>query len=121
MEQQRLDHEPPSAVARLGWQYHHIGIPHERARPGEQHLEHLGLYVTGFETSPYGIEWMRFETHSSVPEIVKKVPHVAFRVQNLDEALEGREVIIQPTSPAPGIRVAFIVDDGAPIELLEFT
>jgi hypothetical protein len=29
-------------------------------------------------------------------------------------------VLIAPNSPSPGVRVAFIVHDGAPVELLEF-
>src|SRR5262249_7102049 len=86
----------------------------------EHHVAHLGVYVAGFETSPYGIEWIRFEPHCHVPEIVKIVPHIAFAVDDLDEALEGREILIAPTEPSVGVRVAFILDDGAPVELLEF-
>jgi hypothetical protein len=63
---------------------------------------------------------MRFDTHCPVPEIVKTVPHLAFAVDNLDVALEGRQILIPPTSPSPGVRVAFILEEGAPIELLEF-
>jgi hypothetical protein len=84
------------------------------------HLGQLGVHVCGFETSTYGIEWMRFEAHCQVPEIVKTVPHLAFAVNNLDAALEGKQILIEPNSPAHGVRVAFILDDGAPIELLEF-
>jgi len=56
-----------------------------------------------------------------VPEIVKTVPHIAFAVDDLDEALKGREILIAPTEPSAGVRVAFILDDGAPVELLEFS
>jgi hypothetical protein len=35
--------------------------------------------------------------------------------------LAGREILIPPNSPSDGVRVAFIVENGAPIELLEFT
>jgi hypothetical protein len=45
--------------------------------------------------------------------------HLAFAVDDLDAALEGKEILIPPNSPSPGVRVAFILDDGAPIELLE--
>ena len=69
---------------------------------------------------PYGIEWIRFEPHCDVPEIVRSVPHIAFAVDDLDGALKGRKVLIAPTEPSPGVRVAFIVDDGAPVELLQF-
>ena len=117
----RRPEEPPAAVVRLGWRYHHLGIPHTDARPDEKYIDHLGIHVCGFETSPYGIEWIRFEAHCQVPALVKTTPHVAFAVDNLDDALRGQEVLIAPNAPSPGVRVAFIVDNGAPVELLEFT
>ena len=55
-----------------------------------------------------------------MPEIVRTVPHIAFAVDDLNEALTGREILIAPTEPSVGVRVAFILDDGAPVELLEF-
>jgi hypothetical protein len=116
----RLSHEPPAVIAKLGWRYHHLGIPHTQPRAQERHVAHLGVHFTGFETSPHGIEWIRFEPHCQVPEIVTTVPHIAFAVDDLDEALKGREMLIAPTEPSIGVRVAFILDDGAPIELLEF-
>ena len=63
---------------------------------------------------------MRFDPQCRMPEIVKTVPHLAFAVDDLDAALEGKRILIPPNSPLPGVRVAFILDDGAPIELLEF-
>jgi hypothetical protein len=116
----RLNHEPPAVTARLGWRYHHIGIPYTQPRAQEHHVAHLGIHVCGFETSPYGIEWIRFELHCRIPEIVRTVPHVAFAVDDLNEALKGREILIAPTEPSVGVRVAFVLDDGAPIELLQF-
>jgi len=117
---ERRDHEPPAAVAEWGWRYHHLGIPREDRRPGERNLEHLRIHVAGFETSPYGIEWIRFGPDCAVPELVRTVPHVAFEVNDLEEALEGKEILSPPSSPSEGVRVAMIVHDGAPIELLEF-
>jgi hypothetical protein len=99
--------------------YHHLGIPTTHARGGERHLPEYGMHVSGYETSPFGIEWMRFDDDSPLPELVRTVPHVAFEVDDLEAALEGREILIPPNSPSPGVRVAFIVDDGAPVELLE--
>jgi hypothetical protein len=116
----RLNHEPPAVTAKLGWRYHHIGIPHTQPRAQEHHVAHLGVHISGFETSPYGIEWIRFEPHCGVPAIVRTVPHIAFAVDDLDEALKGREILIAPTEPSVGVRVAFILDDGAPVELLQF-
>jgi len=49
---------------------------------------------------------------------VKTVPHVAFEVDDLARELEGHELLIAPNSPSAGVTVAFIVHDGAPVELL---
>lgn len=100
-------------------EYHHLGIPTTDVRSGERHLPELGMYVSGYEESEFGIEWMRFEPDCPLPELVRTVPHVAFRVDDLEAALEGRDVIIEPTSPSAGVRVAFVVENGAPVELLE--
>ena len=100
--------------------YHHIGIPTTEKKPREVYLERYKMYVSGFEESPHGIEWMRFEEGCPLPEIVKAVPHVAFEVDDLEAAIAGKEVIIEPNSPSEGVRVAFIVENGAPVEYLQF-
>ncbi len=101
--------------------YHHIGIPTRIPREGETYLEKFRLYATDHRQNPYGIQWMRYESDSPLPELVKTLPHVAFEVENLEQALEGKEVIIEPNSPSEGVRVAFVVEDGAPVEFLEFS
>lgn len=99
--------------------YHHLGIPTSESRPGERYLAEFGMHVSDYETSPFRIEWMRFDEDSPVPELVQRVPHVAFVVDDLQAALAGREVLIAPNSPSRGILVAFVVDDGAPVELMQ--
>ena len=99
--------------------YHHLGIPTTEARPGERYLFEYRVHVSGYETSPYRIERMRFEEGCPLPDLVQQVPHVAFEVDDLEAALDGREVLIEPNSPSPGVLVAFVVDDGAPVELLQ--
>ena len=115
----RQDHEPP-AVTKQGWRYHHIGIPTEIQRPGERYLEEYKMYVCGFETSPYGIEWMRFEEGSPISELVRTVPHIAFEVDDLEKAIEDKELLGEISSPSDGVKVAMIIDNGAPVELMEF-
>lgn len=100
--------------------YHHIGIPTDTPRDNETYLKEYKVFVSGYETSPYGIEWMRFESDSPLPELVKTVPHVAFKVDDISAELEGKEVLIEPNHPSKGVTVAFIVDNDAPIELVQF-
>lgn len=99
--------------------YHHIGIPTKTERENETYLQEYRVHISGYDTSPYGVEWMRFEPDCPLPELVKTVPHVAFEVDDLKEAIKGKEILIEPNSPSEGISVAFIVDNGAPIEFLE--
>ena len=100
--------------------YHHVGIPTEIAREGEYHLEKFGVHVCSYDRNPYGIEWMRYDSDSPVHELIQSTPHVAFEVDDLDEEIKGKEILVEPNSPSRGVRVAFIVEDGAPIEFLQF-
>ena len=112
--------EPPAAVAEWGWKYHHLGVPTDVPRDGESYMERFKMYASGFESSPYGIEWMRFEEGSPIPEIIRTVPHLAFEVDDLEVALEGKEVLTPPNSPCEGVVIAMILHDGAPVELMQF-
>ncbi len=116
----RRDDEPPMAIARFGWRYHHIGIPTALPRPDEKYIVPFKMYVSGFDISPYGIEWMRFEPDSPLPELIRTVPHVAFEVDDLEAALRDKDVIFPPGSPSEGARSAMIVHNGAPVELITF-
>lgn len=116
----RRDHEPPPVVAQLGWRYHHMGLPTNVPRKGERYLAQFKMYVSGFQSSPFGIEWMRFEPGSPLPEQIKTMPHIAFEVDDLEAALAGHEVIYPPGSPSDGVRAAMIIHDGALVELISF-
>jgi hypothetical protein len=122
MNTPRLDYEPPLAVEKWGWKYHHLGIPTKAIMPGEKHLPQLKIYVSGFSTSPFGVEWMRFEDDSPISPLIKTVPHLAFEVDDLEKELRthGLKIITEPNQPAEGISVAMIEHNGAPIELIEF-
>lgn len=118
----RKDFEPPEAVDKWGWKYHHIGIPTTEKKPNEKYIPHLKFYVSGFSESPYGIEWMRFETDSPIHKLIQEIPHIAFKVENLDLELSKRNftILAKPNPPSEGVRVAMIEHNGSPIELIEF-
>jgi hypothetical protein len=122
MNIQRKENELPMATAEWGWRYHHLGIPVNKPVKGEVYLEKYKLYVSGYDTSPYGIEWMRYEPDSPVDELVKSIPHLAFEVDDLESEIQRHDlsILTPPNSPAEGIRVAMIIHNGAPIELIEF-
>jgi hypothetical protein len=122
MPQKRLDHELPLSLTEWGWKYHHLGIPTNKKMPGENYLQKFRFFVSGFESSPFGIEWMRFEKKSPVNELIKTVPHIAFEVMDIETEIRvhNLNVISPPESNFEGIKVAMIEHNGAPIELIEF-
>jgi hypothetical protein len=122
MKKTRASHEPPEAIEKWGWKYHHTGIPTPVKMPGEIYLPQYKFFVSGYETSPFGIEWMRFENDSPLCELIKTVPHVAFEVEDIDREIEihNLRVISEPGEPSEGVRAAMIEHDGAPVELIEF-
>lgn len=103
----------------MKYKFHHIGIPTTKPFQGEKYLKEYKLYHGGYEESEFGIEWMRYEKECDLPEIVKTIPHIAFEVDNIYEAIKNRKVIIAPNSPSEGNIVAFIEENGAPIEFIQ--
>lgn len=101
--------------------FHHLGLPTTDRREGEVFLAEFGMHVTPLRDDPFRIQWMRLGDDSPLPWLVKNTPHLAFQVESLARALEGRKVLIPPNSPSEGVQVAFIVHEGVPIEFLEFT
>jgi hypothetical protein len=88
---------------------------------GEVYLDRFDIHCTDDEKSSFGIQWMRYGPRCELPELVKKVAHVAFEVDDLAAEISGHELLIAPNSPSEGVIVAFIVESGAPVELLQFT
>ncbi len=118
----RQDFELPLCVEKWGWKFHHLGIPTNNMMPNEKYLPQFKFYVSGFSTSPFGIEWMRFEQDSPIDNLIQTIPHIAFEVENLNFELKNRDfkIITEPNPPSDGVRVAMIEHNGAPIELIEF-
>ena len=105
---------------KLKSKYHHIGIPTNKPIKGEVYLKEYKVYHCGYDKSEYGIEWMRFEDDSPITELIRTVPHIAFEVDDLDAEIQGKKIIGEVTSTSEGVRIAMIIDNGAPVELLEF-
>ncbi|HCU00103.1 TPA: hypothetical protein DIC20_00175 [Candidatus Dependentiae bacterium] len=102
------------------YRYSHIGIPTTKKLKNEEYLADYDVYHSGYQENEFNIEWMRYGSKCRLPDIVKKLPHVAFEVDDIYKAIKGREVIIEPNSPYEGVIVAFVLVKGAPIEFLQF-
>ncbi|MHC4201678.1 MAG: VOC family protein [Planctomycetota bacterium] len=98
---------------------HHIGIPTDKKQENEGYLEGGKVFFTDPEKSPNKIEWLRFEADSPMPELLRTVTHIAYKVPDLAEAIKGKEILIEPFDPFEGRTIAFVIEEGAPIELLQ--
>lgn len=101
-------------------QFHHVGLPTEEKQPGEVYVPGTKVWVTSPDAHPYRVEYLRYEPDSSVTGPLREMAHVAFKVDDLEGALEGEEVILEPFRPMEGVRVAFIMKDGAVFEFMQF-
>jgi len=100
-------------------EFHHVGVPTSAQQSGETYMEGGKLYVTDPESHPYRVEFLRFEADSPMPEVLKNQVHAAFVVPSIAEAMEGKEVVLEPFDATDTVRVAFIKDGDALIELME--
>jgi len=100
---------------------HHIGIPTTEPKEGEDYMADAKLYYTNVDDSPNKIEWLRFEEGSPMPELLQKSTHISYVVPDMKEAMEGKEVLLAPFQAAEGLMVAFVVEEGIPIEFMEFS
>jgi len=103
------------------YRYNHIGMPTTKKLKNEQYLPEYDIYRSGYEENMFNIEWMRYGPNCKLPEVVKKLAHVAFEVDDVYEAIKGHELIIEPNSPMKGVIVAFVLVNDAPIEFIQFT
>ncbi|WP_109833176.1 VOC family protein [Reichenbachiella versicolor] len=103
----------------MRYQFSHIGIPTSENKNWDGFYEPGKIHYTDFNNDEYGVEWIKFDEDSPMPEMIKKLPHVAFSVDNIEEAIEGKEILVEIFSPAEGVRVAFIIHNDSPVEFME--
>lgn len=99
--------------------FHHFGVPTNEKQENETYIEGAGVNVTDSESHPYAVEFLRFDMDSPMPGAVKTKCHVAFKVDDLDAALEGQNIIIEPFNATDALKCAFIMDGDAVIELMQ--
>jgi hypothetical protein len=100
-------------------QFDHVGVPAPSKRDGMRYLESKRLWLTSPADQAYRVEWLWYEPESPEAELVRTVPHVAYRVASLEEALDGHRVIAEPFDVFGEVRVAFVDVDGAPVEFVQ--
>jgi hypothetical protein len=100
-------------------EFDHVGIPTPEKREGMRFLESRRVWLTPVSAHPFRVEWLWYEPDSPELELIRTVAHVAYRVESLEEAMEGHRVIAEPFDVWGEVRVAFVAVDGAPVEFVQ--
>jgi hypothetical protein len=108
-------------VRTIKYEYHHTGIPTTEVREGEKYSSTFKMYTSGGQDSEFRVQYHRFEQDCPLHPLIQSKPHIAFKVDDLELAIKGKEVILEPYEPFSGFKVAMIAEHGAPIEFIETT
>ncbi|WP_163397328.1 hypothetical protein [Flavobacterium fluviatile] len=103
----------------MNYTFSHIGIPTTEEKEWDGFYEAGKIHFTDFAKDQYGIEWVKFDADSPMPELLRTIPHVAYIVNNINDALLDKELLVPVFSPSEGVKVAFITHNGAPVEFME--
>lgn len=107
--------------------FDHIGLWADQPQAGEFWVAHSQVWVTNPRTHPLRVEYLRPLQKPVAPREQVGLwklwngPHVAYRVDNLQEALQGQEVLLGPFDPGGFGQVAFILQDGVVLEYMEYS
>jgi hypothetical protein len=101
-------------------QFEHIGIVTTEKKSGETFVPATRVWRTDYLKHPFRVEWLRFEPDSPVPAPVREMPHVAFRVDDIQSGARGLKVLLEPFDVGPRIVGFYQTDDGAVVELVQY-
>jgi hypothetical protein len=102
--------------------FDHVGLVTDDRQPDESWVEATRVWVTSPRAHAYNVEWLRFEPDSPVTGLLRTEPHVAYRVDDVREAIEGHKVLADPFVVGDGFAtVAFVDVGGAVVEFMQYS
>jgi hypothetical protein len=101
-------------------QFDHIGIVSAEKKAGATFVPATRVWRTDPRKHPFRVEWLRFEPDSPVTGPVREMPHVAYRVDDIQAAAAGMEVLLEPFDVGPRIVAFHQTPDGAVVEFVKY-
>ena len=100
--------------------FDHIGIITDQKKPGETFVAATRVWITDMSEYPFNVEWLRFEPDSPVSGPVRHMPHVAYRVDDVEAASKGLKVLLEPFDVGFAVVTFCQTDDGAVVEFMKY-
>ncbi|MFI3303559.1 MAG: hypothetical protein SNF68_02660 [Rikenellaceae bacterium] len=97
----------------------HYGIPMPSVPAEATYAEGLKIWLTDPATTENNIEKLYFEEGNPFPVEVQTIAHIAYSVPSLEEAMAGKRVLFPPLDCGTHT-IAFVEEEGIPIEYIEF-
>lgn len=106
--------------------FHHIGkpVPLENIEKNKdtKYSPLFDMYSLDMKNDlAIPIEFHAFGKNSSLDVRIQKETHVAFKVNDIEAALQGKETVMPLYQPFAGYRCAMVIINGQLIELIETT
>jgi len=99
--------------------FHHFGIPLPAKKEGMSYGDTLKVWFTDASASPHNVEFLYFDRDCPLAATVQNCAHVAYTVDNIEEAVKGKNILLPVTEIVSGFKIAFIFDGDIPIELMQ--
>lgn len=100
--------------------FDHVGITTTVPQLDENWVEQSRVWVTNPRNHPEHIEFLRYAEGTTVPDIVRNNPHIAFRVAALAPHIEGQEILIPPFIVGDFLEVVFIRKHNTVFEYMHY-
>lgn len=98
--------------------FNHIGIITNTPAEGSIFNEGLGVYLTDYSKSANRIEWLCFVEGSCMDKKIQTNTHVAYDVDDFEAESKGKKILFAPVDCGGGNWIAFIEEEGIPVELM---
>jgi hypothetical protein len=100
--------------------FDHVGITTTIPQPNENWVEQSRVWVTNPHDHPEHIEFLRYAEGTTVPDIIIKNPHVAYRVDDIEANIAGQEILIPPFIVGDFLEVVFILKHNIVFEYMRY-
>lgn len=98
--------------------YMHTGMIVGDKREDMIYVEPLKVWITDASKDPYAIEFLYFEPDSPMAAAIQECPHVAYQVEDIDAALEGKS-ILWAKMDIGNAYIAFVYDNETVVEFYQ--
>lgn len=101
-------------------EFDHIGIVTKEKKAGESFVPATRVWRTDCRGHPFRVEWLRYEADSPVSGPVRDMPHVAYRVDDIQAAARGMKVLLEPFDVGSRVVGFYQTPDGAVVEFVKY-